>query len=124
MDYPKRTEILGFIEDRVDVQSFFRHFKGDFQGKFYDSDFPPRAVFPNSSTCFAFADFITSTIVERIRSGPISIWGRVGEVDPPYLVMPLTVEPSKPRLCHDERFLNLWIVDLPFKLDHLSDLPR
>lgn len=33
-------------------------------------------------------------------------------------------EPSKPRLCQDERFLNLWIRDLPFKLDHLPDLPR
>ena len=32
--------------------------------------------------------------------------------------------PLKPRLCHDERYLNLWIKDLPFKLDHLSDLPR
>jgi len=34
------------------------------------------------------------------------------------------VEPSKPPLCHDERFLNLWTKDLPFKLDHLPDLPR
>ena len=34
------------------------------------------------------------------------------------------MEPSKPRLSHDERFLNLWIKDLPFKLDHLPDLPR
>ena len=34
------------------------------------------------------------------------------------------MEPSKPRLCHDERFLNLWVKDLPFKLDHLPDLPR
>ena len=41
-----------------------------------------------------------------------------------FLVLPLTVEPSKPRLCHDERFLNLWIWDLPFKLDHLQDRPR
>jgi len=40
------------------------------------------------------------------------------------LVLPLTTEPSKPRLCHDERFLNLWIRDLPFKLDHPLDLPR
>ena len=38
--------------------------------------------------------------------------------------MPLTVEPSKPRLRHDKRFLNLWIRDLPFKLDYVSDLPR
>ena len=48
----------------------------------------------------------------------------VGEVPPPHLVMPLTVEPSKPRLCHDERFLNLWIVDLPFSPDKITDLPR
>ena len=34
------------------------------------------------------------------------------------------MELSKPHLCHDERFLNLWIKDLPFKLDHLTDLPR
>ena len=38
--------------------------------------------------------------------------------------MPITVEPSKPRMCHDERFLNLLIRDLPFTLDYLSDLPR
>ena len=38
--------------------------------------------------------------------------------------MPLTIEPSKPRLCHDERFLNLWIRDLPLKLDYISDLSR
>ena len=42
---------------------------------------------------------------------------------PPHLVLPLTVEPSKPRLCHDEHFLSLWIRDLPFRLDHLPDLP-
>ena len=40
------------------------------------------------------------------------------------MVLPITVKPSKPRLCHDERFLNLWIRDLPFKLDHLSGLLR
>ena len=45
-------------------------------------------------------------------------------MSPPHLVLSITIEPSKPRLCHDERFLNLWIRDLPFKLDHLVDLPR
>ena len=38
--------------------------------------------------------------------------------------MPLTVEPSKPRLCNDNRFLNLWIKDMPFHLDVLLELPR
>ena len=38
--------------------------------------------------------------------------------------MPITIESSKPRMCHDERFLNLWIRDLPFSLDLIADLPR
>lgn len=27
-------------------------------------------------------------------------------------------------MCHDERFLNLWVKDLPFTLDYISDIPR
>ena len=27
-------------------------------------------------------------------------------------------------MCHDERFLNLWIKDCPFSLDYFTDLPR
>ena len=42
----------------------------------------------------------------------------------PHRLLPLTVEPNKPRLCHHARFLNLWIVDKPFQLDRLGDLPR
>jgi len=38
--------------------------------------------------------------------------------------MPITVEPSKLRMCHDERFLNLWIKDLPLSLDYVSNLSR
>ena len=48
----------------------------------------------------------------------------VGFVDPPHLVMPITIEPMKPRMCHDERFLNLWIKDCPSTLDYITDLPR
>ena len=46
------------------------------------------------------------------------MWGQVGVDDPPYLVLPLTVEPSKPRL------LNLWMRDMPVSLDTLADVPR
>ncbi len=38
--------------------------------------------------------------------------------------MPMTVEPSKPRLCHDERFLNLWMKTPKISLDPITDLPR
>ena len=110
----KRAEILSYLRDGVDVNSFFAPYKGDFQGKFYDSPIPPSACFPNSKSCEEFTDFISSTISQRLANGSISVWGKVGECTPPYLVMPLTVEATKPRLCHDERFLNLWVKDSPF----------
>ena len=75
-------------------------------------------------SCKPFADFVRSTLLDRLASGAVSLIGKVGEVDPPHLVLPLTVEPTKPRLCHDARFLNLWMRDMPFKLDTLLDLPR
>ena len=78
----------------------------------------------NARVCEQFRNFITDTVVDWVDAGVLAVWGRVGEVTSPHLVLPLTVEPSKPRLCHDERFLNLWTNDLPFKFDHLPDLPR
>ena len=112
------------IQNKINVRDFFIRIRGDFQGTFYDSPCPPRAQFSNSKSCLCFEDFISSTILECVKNGSLSVWGRIGEVEPPHLVMPLTVEPSKPRLCHDERFLNLWIRDFPLKLDYISDLPR
>lgn len=44
--------------------------------------------------------------------------------EPPHLILPLTVEPTKPRLCHNEKFLNLWIKDSSVYLDTLRDVPR
>lgn len=40
-----------------------------------------------------------------------------------HLVLPLTAERPKPRVCHDERYLNLWILDKPFHLDTLKKVP-
>ena len=115
---------LQIIREGVKVYDFFRPFKGNFKGRRYDSAVPPVSVFPNLPCCRQFCDFIDSTILDWVSQGVIKVHGVVGACSPPYLVLPLTVEPTKPRLCHDERFLNLWTRDLPFKLDHLPDLPR
>ena len=118
------VDLMAVINEGVRVEQFFIHFTGDFKGRSFDSDRPPPIVLENSKSCAPFSDFISSTILQWVSAGVLSVWGEVGRVPPPYLVLPLTVESSKPRLCHDERYLNLWIKDLPFKLDHLSDLPR
>lgn len=95
-----------------------------FQGCSYDSPIPPRIVFPNARNCQDQEGFISNCIIERVRNGSLLVLGKVGFVDPPHLVMPITIEPTKPRMCHDESSLNLWIKDCPFTLDYITDLPR
>lgn len=123
-DHPMRAEIMDWISNGVSVQKFFRHFKGTFRGATFDAPTPPPFWAPNQPTCQNFNGFIAKTLEERIRSGAVILLGRVGEITPPHLVMPLTVEPSKPRLCYDARFLNLWCKDSHFSLETLKDVPR
>lgn len=116
--------VLDWLRNGVKVTTLFCRFKGNFQGRCFDSKTPPPTSLYNSKNCMKYVDFISNTLEERIVNGSIEVLGRVGEVPPPRIVMPLTVEPTKPRLCHDERFLNLWIKDLPFSLETLKDVPR
>ena len=122
--YGKGNFVLSIIRDGVDVFDFFTPFNGTFQGKTYCSDLPPQMCFPNSLVCRPFKEFITATVKDRICNGSINVVGRVVEVVPPHLLLPITVEPGKPRMCHDDRFLNCWIKDCSFKLDYLTDLCR
>ena len=120
---PLSRDVLDWLENKVQLQPFFRHFKGIFKGEHFDSASPPQRIFYNHKSCAPFAKFISDTILQRLSTGAISVWGQVGEVDPPRLFMPLTVEPSNLRLCNDNRFLNLWMDDRPFSLDRLDQRP-
>ena len=119
-----KVSLLQIIREGVKVYDFVWHFKGNFKGRRYVSAVPPVSASPNSPCCCRFCDFIDSTTLDWISQGVIKVHGVVGDCSPPHLALPLTVEPTKPRLCHDERFPNLWTRDLPFKLDHPPDLPR
>ena len=120
----EQQEVLTWIREKVSIDPYFRPFRGRFKGEQFDSERPPQRLFKNNISCKPFISFIQETLLQRLRNGAISLVGKVGQVDPHYLVLPLTVEPTKPRLCHDARFLNLWIVEKPFTLDKLLDLPR
>ena len=113
-----------FLSEGVNLKQFFVPFHGTFQGCHFCSSEPTSMAFPNSPSYERFKDFISRTILERVSNGSLLVWGEVGKVHPPHLVIPITVEPSKPRMCHDERFLNFWIKDCPFTLDYITDLPR
>ena len=98
-----QSEVLSWIEGKVSVFPFFQHFSGVFKGESYDSDFPPEKAFLNN----VFCKVIQQNLLDRYETGAVSLLGKVGEVQPPHLVLPLTMEPTKPRLNHDARSLNL-----------------
>lgn len=123
-DNDEGNMIRGWVKEGIDAEEFFVEFKGKFKGQDFDSPKPPSFFQTNAPVCDKFVEFVSSTLEEWVRCGAIVLLGKVGEVAPPLVVMPLTVEPTKPRLCHDSRFLNLWVKDLPFSLDTLKDVPR
>ena len=93
--FTKHGEILKYISGGASVFDFFEHFKGEYKGKSYDSDIPLETMFPNNKICKQFVDFISSSLLEKVRNGSVSVWGKEGQCKPPHLVMPLTAEPSK-----------------------------
>lgn len=82
-------EVLNWLKHGVDVNNYFKHFKV----KAYDSDLPPPIFQNNASSCKGLKKIIAKTLFERVKNGSISLWGKVGETQPPFVVMPLTVEP-------------------------------
>ena len=99
-------KLTGWIRDKVSIAPYFRHFKGDFKGSSYDSGRPPAKTFKNNTSCKPFNQFVQKTLIDRVKCGATTIVGKVGVAYPPHIVLPLTVEPTKPRLCHDARYIH------------------
>ena len=72
-----------WIHRGVHIPDFFQHYKGVFNGRNFDSDVPPPMYFQNDGQrCRDFEEFVTKTILQRLKEGSIKWLGRVG-VDPP-----------------------------------------
>ncbi|CAG2248312.1 unnamed protein product [Mytilus edulis] len=86
--------------------------------------YPRSRQFNNAANCQELIDFIDDEITSRLQSGAVTLLGKVGEVQPPYIVSPITIEPTKPRLCINLMYLNSFMKDTPFNLDTLVDVPK
>ena len=77
------------------ILEFIKPFKGRFKGSNYDSRVPPRKHLINHHSCKLSTKFISKTLVERVRTGAVRVWDRVGTVEPPWVVLPNTIKPNK-----------------------------
>ena len=105
--HPLAEEILGWIRHKVDILLFSQPFSGSYKGVHYHSDLPLARRFVNHASCKRFSEFVSLEIKKRLVTGAVRVWGKVGVSTPPHVVLPLTVEPTKPCLCIDARFVNL-----------------
>jgi hypothetical protein len=85
------TKVLDWLRDGVDIYQYFQHFKGSFKGNSYNCATPPPTHFQNHKSCEQWANEIARQLEERIRNGSLELLGRVGQVEPPTLVMPLVM---------------------------------
>ena len=83
-----QVDLLQIIREGVRSDNFFRHFKGNFKGRPYDSAVPPISSLPNSPCCSQFTDFIDATVLAWVSQGVIKAYGKVGVCSPPHLVLP------------------------------------
>ena len=112
-EHKERDKILNWIAAGVNVLEFTRPYKGVFRQKTHDSRLPLRAFFPNHALCGD--EFGTDATEGHIRTGAERVWGKIGSVEPPWVVLPLTVKQSKLRLCLDVRYVNLWMRGTRFR---------
>ena len=123
-NHPQRDLIMSWIKDGINIHEFIVPFHGTYHRKSYHHSFPPDAIFPNNKSCIPHAQVISTEIEKKITMGAMTVLGKIGEVPPPRIVMPLSIEPSKPRLVHDQQYLNCFMKHYPFKLDQVVNLPR
>ena len=100
-NHPQRDLIMSWIKYGINIHEFIVPFHGTYRRKSYHHSFPPDAIFPNNKSCIPHAQVISTEIEKKITMGAMTVLGRIEEVPPPRIVMPLSTEPSKPRLVHE-----------------------
>ena len=116
--------VASWIKDGVDLPSFFRHFKGELNGRFFNHDVPPPMYLQNDRKCEDWKEFLSSTILKRLAEGSMKCLGRVGIDPPPKVVNALSVEPIKPRIILSCKGPNLFTEDAELKLTSLAEIVR
>ena len=81
--------------------------KATSRGNFIILLLPQRRFFLIANRVLISRSLLVPLSLTELKKGSLLVWGKVGFVQPPHLVLPITVEPTKPRMCHDERFFEL-----------------
>lgn len=122
----KRTRLLGWVcgvklHEFIDTQA-----RGEFLGVPYDGSHITEAEFDNHVPA-EFEGWVDGEISKLAESGAILRWAEFADitVNPkPTIVLPMGVEPKKPRLFTDGRYLNNMFVHSEFQMDGVGKVSQ
>ena len=113
--HPQKELIREWIRNGISVRRFITPLKGQCRQETFNHIFPPNRYYPKNKKCKFHKDVISREIETKIAKGAIKVWGMVEDTPPPpAIVTPLSIEPSKPRLVHDQQYLNCFMQQCPF----------
>jgi hypothetical protein len=121
-DHPQKTNLLGWIKG-VKIEEFLKSFTStEFQGIKLNSYYPHTQSFPNYVPP-EFEQFMDNTVQEWSSLGILQEWEKIRRHKEPFIptvVSPLGIEPNKPRVLWDGRFVNEFCRDIPFSMDNAT----
>ena len=74
-----------------------------------------------------FTPWVTDEVQPSVRKGCVARWADIADVsmyEKPHMVLPLRVQPKKPRQIWDARWLNLMCRHLPFTMDGVGKVAQ
>ena len=81
--------------------------KATSRGNFIILLLPQRRVFLIANLVLISRSLLVPLSLTELKTAHFWFGEKVGSVQPTHLFLPITVEPTKPRMCHDERFFEL-----------------
>ena len=125
-DHPQRDEFLGYIGG-VRLNEFIDPMSADiFEGsQFKGADVTPIEL-PNHVPT-SHDGWVNNEIESLVQKGSLAAWSTVAgtKTQPrPRICLPLGVEPNKPRLIGDARYLNSMCKHFPFQMDGVGKVAQ
>ena len=112
---------VGSVYDFVDSRA-----QGTFQGRQYSGPDLTSVHLP-SHVPAEHCSWVTTEVEQLVGTGYIARWADVADTSlytKPHMVLPLGVEPKKPRLIWDSLWLNLMCVHSPFTMDGVGKVAQ
>jgi hypothetical protein len=115
-----KDTVMAWLREGIDAERFMFPFEGLYNKQWYKARIPPPFTAKNHPVeTPELVSFVSREITNLVQCGAVTKSRSI-----PRCVLPLGVEPNKPRLILDARFVNLWCEPPEMQYDTLREFQR